>query len=93
MGGKKTKPTVEDSSWGWVSSHPKHLKREFVDGALVGAVCHRSLMPQTFSILDTKMYIATINSDNESHQFFLIFHNLVFTVGVVFRDNLQLGVK
>jgi hypothetical protein len=48
VGEKKRKkpPTVEDSPWRWVSSHLKHLKWDFLDGALVGAVSQKPYAPQ-----------------------------------------------
>ncbi len=65
---KKKNPTAEDSSWGWVSSHLKHLKWDFLDGALLGAVSQKPYAPQPL-VFWTQKCIATIISDNESHLF------------------------
>jgi len=58
-------------------------------GWCTGGCCvTQALCPATFSILDTKMYIATIISDNESHlfsRFSIIWCSLWISLEIIFN--------
>jgi len=69
---KDKNPTVEDSPWGWVSSHLKHLKWDFLDGALVGAVSQQPYAPQP-SVFWTQKCILPLLSQTMKVIYFLDF--------------------